>query len=122
MKFKEIEIKEHLEKVKDLSEGFVWVEEDGKYIGQMELTIREFEGKEIGYINLYYLVPEMRGKSKGKKLHNYAKQFFINNKVSEYHLRLAPSNTAAIKFYRKNGMEEVGPEVDGKVIRMKGYL
>ncbi|MBP1969849.1 RimJ/RimL family protein N-acetyltransferase [Virgibacillus natechei] len=153
MKFKEIEIKKHRdkvvefrkdsfkvsfgdtsgfgeeeylhwldEKIKDLSKGFVLVEEDGKYIGQLELTIREFEGKEIGYINLYYLVPEMRGKGKGKELHNYAKQFFDNNKVSEYHLRVAPSNSAAIKFYHKNGMEEVGPEVDGKVIRMKGYL
>ena len=153
MKFKEIEIKKHRdkviefrkdsfkvsfgdtsefaeeeylhwldEKIKDLSKGFVLVEEDGKCIGQLELTIREFEGKEIGYVNLSYLIPEMRGKGKGKELHNYAKLFFDNNKVSEYHLRVAPSNTAAIKFYRKNGMEEVGPEVDGKVIRMKGYL
>lgn len=64
----------------------------------------------------------MRGKGKGKELHNYAKQFFENNKVGEYHLRVPPSNTRAIKFYRRNGMEEVGPEVDGKVIRMKGYL
>lgn len=28
----------------------------------------------------------------------------------------------AVKFYRKIGMEEVGPEIDGKVIRLKGYL
>jgi len=110
------------EKIKDFSKGFVLVVEDGKYIGQLELTIREYEGKEIGYVNLYYLIPTMRGKGKGKELHNYAKQFFENNKVGEYHLRVSPSNTRAIKFYRRNGMEEVGPEVDGKVIRMKGYL
>lgn len=110
------------EKSRDFPKGFVLVEEDGKYIGQLELTISEYEGNDIGYVNLYYLIPEMRGLGKGNELHNHAKQFFENNKVSEYHLRVSPSNTAAIKFYRKIGMQEVGPEVDGKVIRMKGYL
>jgi RimJ/RimL family protein N-acetyltransferase len=110
------------EKIRDFPKGIVLVEEDGKYIGQLELTIRQYECREIGYVNLYYLIPEMRGKGKGKELHNYAKQFFQNNKVSEYHLRVSPSNTAAIKFYLKVGMKEFGPEVDGKVIRMKGYL
>src|SRR5690625_3184191 len=39
------------EKIKDFPKGFVLIKEDGKYIGQLELTIREFEGKEIGYVN-----------------------------------------------------------------------
>lgn len=110
------------EKMKNDPDGLVLVEENGEYIGQLELTIREYQGKTIGYVNLYYLTPEKRGNGKGKELHNYAKQFFKNNKVSEFHLRVSPSNTAAIKFYQKIGMEEVGPEGDGKVIRMKGYL
>jgi len=110
------------ENIRDFPEGFVLVEEAGKYIGQLELSIREHKGNDIGYVNLYYLIPQMRGLGKGKELHNYAKQFFENNKVSEYHLRVSPSNTTAINFYRTLGMEEVGPEVDGKVIRMKGYL
>ncbi|WP_338418771.1 GNAT family N-acetyltransferase [Paraliobacillus zengyii] len=109
-------------KIKDFPEGFVLVEEDGKYIGQLELTIRAYEGIAIGYVNLYYLIPEMRGLGKGKELHDYAKKVFLNNKVSEYHLRVSPSNTTAIKFYHTIGMEEIGPEVDGKVIRLKGYL
>ncbi|MGM8215414.1 GNAT family N-acetyltransferase [Bacillaceae bacterium W0354] len=110
------------EKIRNHPKGFVLVEEDGNYIGQLELTIREYEGNDIGYVNLYYLVPEMRGQGKGQELHNYAKQFFKENKVSEYHLRVSSSNTTAIKFYCKIGMEKVGPEVDGRVIRMKGYL
>lgn len=110
------------EKIREFPKGFVLVEENGKYIGQLELTIRKYEGNEIGYVNLYYLIPEARGLGKGKELHNYAKQFFENNKVSEYHLRVSPSNINAVNFYYKIGMEEVGPEFDGKVIRMKGYL
>ena len=72
---------------------------------------------------MYYLVPKKRGNGKGIELHNYAKQFFKSNEVDEYHLRVSTTNSPAIKFYRKIGMEEVGPEVEGKkVIRMKGNL
>lgn len=110
------------EKIAIFPEGLVLVEEDGELIGQIELSIREYEGRDIGYINLYYLVPEKRGNGLGQALHHYAKQFFKNNHVNEYHLRVSPTNTSAIRFYRKIGMAEVGPEVDGKVIRMKGYL
>jgi ribosomal protein S18 acetylase RimI-like enzyme len=110
------------EKIRNFPGGFVLVKEDGNYIGQLELTIRKYESNDIGYVNLYYLIPEMRRQGKGKELHNYAKQFFENNRVTEYHLRVSPSNTTAIKFYRTIGMEEVGREVDRKVIRMKGYL
>ena len=110
------------EKIAIFPEGFVLVEEDGTLIGQVELSIREYEGKDIGYINLYYLEPEKRGNGRGQALHNYAKQFFKQHRVHEYHLRVSPTNTSARKFYHKIGMVEVGPEVDGKVIRMKGYL
>ncbi|MDQ0160774.1 RimJ/RimL family protein N-acetyltransferase [Alkalibacillus salilacus] len=110
------------EKIKQFPKGFVLAKEDDLYIGQLELTIREYEGYDIGYVHLYYLMPEMRGVGKGTALHNYAKDFFGKYDVSEYHLRVSPSNMAARQFYHKIGMEEVGSEFDGKVIRMKGYL
>ena len=110
------------EKTTDYPDGFVVVEEAGELIGQLELSIREYEGQRIGYVNLYYLAPESRGKGRGKELHAYAKEFFKNRQVKEFHLRVAPTNTSAIKFYHKLGMVELGPEVDGKVIRMKGSL
>lgn len=109
-------------KVTEFPDGFVLVSEHEKYIGQIELTTREYQDRTIGYINLYYLIPEMRGKGKGIKLHRYAEQFFKDNEVNEYHLRVSPSNKAALNFYHKIGMKELGPEVDGKVIRMKGYV
>ena len=110
------------EKSKEFPNGFVLVIEDNKYIGQLELTIREFEGAKIGYVNLFYLTPEMRGIGKGKELVYYAKHFFMDYEVSEYHLRVSPSNSQARKFYRKIGMKEVGSEVNGKVIRMRGRI
>lgn len=110
------------EKIAEFPKGFVLIEEDKEYIGQLELSIREYEGRNIGYVHLYYLIPAKRGQGIGKELQNYARQFFEKNKVSEYHLRVSPTNTAAIKFYRTIGMKETGSEVEGKVIRMRGYL
>lgn len=103
-------------------EGFVLAKEKSKPIGQLELSIREFEGQEIGYVHLYYLVPEKRGKGLGKALHAYTREFFQTKDMTEYHLRVAPSNERALRFYIKNGMEKVREEVDGKVVRMRGRL
>lgn len=110
------------EYIKKFPDGFVLVKEDGKYIGQLELSIREYEGKRIGYVHLYYLIPEMRGRGLGENLTQYALKFFKENLVDEYHLRVSPTNKRAITFYRKSGLEEIGPELDGKVIRMRGSL
>ncbi|WP_101844706.1 GNAT family N-acetyltransferase [Halobacillus sp. Marseille-P3879] len=110
------------QKTNDFPGGFVLVEEDKRYIGQLELSIREYEGKMIGYVHLYYLIPEMRGKGKGKELNEYAIKFFKEHHVSDYHLRVSITNTSAINFYHKIGMREVGLEVEGKVMRMKGYI
>lgn len=41
------------------------VEENGRFIGQLELSIRKYEGRNIGYVHLYYLIPEKRGKGIG---------------------------------------------------------
>ncbi|MDM5222366.1 GNAT family N-acetyltransferase [Peribacillus sp. NJ11] len=84
--------------------GFIVLENE-EPIGQLELTFKEYEGREIGYINLYYSIPEKRGMGLGSLLHDYAINFFKASCVSEYHLRASPSNDHAIAFYRKNGMK-----------------
>lgn len=103
-------------------DGFVLVKEKNQPIGQLELSIREFAGREIGYVHLYYLILEKRGKGIGKALQAYTCDFFQTNNVTEYHLRVAPSNERALRFYIKNGMEKVREEVDGKVVRMRGWV
>lgn len=110
------------EKIAAYPDGFVMVEEEGELVGQLELSIQEYSGKRIGYVNLYYLIPSKRGGGRGKALHAYATKFFLHRQVTEFHLRVAPGNDAARCFYQKIGMEEIGPEVGGKVIRMKGSL
>jgi ribosomal protein S18 acetylase RimI-like enzyme len=119
-------VEEYLDWVKIKSNrypgGFVLVMEDDVPIGQLELTIKEYKGSKVGYVNLYYLIPEKRGMGLGKELHRYALHFFKKYGVKEYHLRVSPTNRNALSFYRKNGMQEVGFELEGKVIRMKGNV
>ncbi|MGW6302642.1 GNAT family N-acetyltransferase [Peribacillus butanolivorans] len=103
-------------------EGLVIVVENGIPIGQLELTIRQYEGKENGYVNLYYLIPEKRGASLGRNLHEYALKFFQNKGVTEYHLRVSPNNLQAVSYYHKNGLNVLKSELDGKVVRMKGIV
>ncbi|WP_339202393.1 GNAT family N-acetyltransferase [Peribacillus sp. FSL P2-0133] len=70
----------------------------------------------------FILLQKKRGEGLGKKLHEYALNFFRNNGVDEYHLRVSPSNKQAIAYYKKNGMLELKSELVGKVIRMKGII
>ncbi|MEY2196835.1 GNAT family N-acetyltransferase [Neobacillus sp. BF23-41] len=100
------------ERVNKFPNGQVIIEEDNLSIGQMELQILEFDGKEIGYVNLFYLTPEYPGKGLGKELIRNAENFFIFRKsnVSEYHLRVAPTNQRAIHLYTKSGVVKLREE------------
>ncbi|WP_010650365.1 GNAT family N-acetyltransferase [Oceanobacillus massiliensis] len=109
-------------KIADFPEGFVMLWDKNKPVGQLELSIKIFDGKEIGYVHLFYLIPEKRGSGLGDELHRYAMQFFRQYGVSEYYLRVAPANKRACGFYQKKGMEKTADEMDGKVIRMRGYV
>jgi ribosomal protein S18 acetylase RimI-like enzyme len=123
---KDFNEKEYLDWVKQRlvknPQGFVLITENELPIGQLELTVKEYEGKVIGYVNLYYLIPEKRGMGLGSLLHDYAIKYFKNNNVSEYHLRVSPTNKQAIAFYTKNGMKPIKTEMDGKVLRMSGNI
>ena len=39
-------------------DGFILLMEKGVPIGQLELTVKDYEDSKIGYVNLYYLIPE----------------------------------------------------------------
>ncbi|MED1096532.1 GNAT family N-acetyltransferase [Bacillus capparidis] len=109
-------------KTKQFPEGFVMVEENGESIGLLEMQVREYNGYQIGYVNLFYLVPKKRGHGAGRYLYEYAIKFFKKERVKEYHLTVSPTNKQAMRFYKKIGMKEIGTEKDGRVIRMKGKI
>lgn len=111
------------ERVLRFPEGQVIVEEEGQSIGQLELQIIMFEGREIGYANLFYLAAGYRGKGRGSDLISYAENFFRKQGVKEYQLRVALDNHRAISLYERSGMHKLQLErLQNSVWRMKKEL
>ncbi|GGD62068.1 GNAT family N-acetyltransferase [Paenibacillus nasutitermitis] len=98
------------DRVNRFPEGLVLVEYNDITIGQIELQILNYEETDIGYVNLFYLMPGYRGKGYGDRLLEYAENFFRNHHVREYHLRVSPSNHVAVKFYEKHGLKKLKEE------------
>lgn len=96
--------------------GLVIVEHDGKPVGQIELQIMRYEKKKIGYVNLFYLISEYRGKGYGTALMRYAENYFRKNKMKKYHLRVTKTNQGAMSFYEKNGFELIRMEEEENVL------
>lgn len=109
-----------IERVNKFPKGQLIIEDKGKPVGQIGLLIEEYNGIDIGYVNLYYLTPEYRNKGLGKELIRYTEEFFRRFNVYEYHLRVSPKNEKAIKFYRRSGMIKLKEE-KGKY-RMRKYI
>lgn len=110
------------ERVNKFPNGQVIIEKDNLPIGQLELQIRDFDGKEIGYVNLFYLIPEYRGKGLGKDLIRYAEDFFRKSNVTEYHLRVSPTNERAIHLYTNSGMVKLREENEKYLVYRMGKL
>jgi ribosomal protein S18 acetylase RimI-like enzyme len=113
----------YLKKIEDRLEkfpgGIVLVEKDGKPVGQVELQIKAFDSKRVGYINLFYLIPEYRGKGYGSKLIAYTEHFFQENNIIEYQLRVSTTNKRAIRFYKKQGFNFLRIEEEDTVPRIR---
>ena len=63
----------------------------------------------LGYVNLYYLIPEMRGIGMSRHLEAYAITFLTSLGLKRARLSVSPTNLRAVKFYEKNGWTDIGP-------------
>ncbi|MDQ8056198.1 GNAT family N-acetyltransferase [Bacillus velezensis] len=75
-------------------DGFMLLFHNGQPIGQLEASIKFYRSQKIGYVHLYYMTEQQRGRECGTKLYQYVRQFF----------------RAALSFYRKKNMVVVGSE------------
>lgn len=66
----------------------------------------------LGYVNLFYLVPEARGRGYGKQLQRYAERFFAAGQVERLYLDVSPTNMVARRFYDSQGWILEGPRRD----------
>lgn len=98
-------IEKHAEKYPD---GALHVWHRGRIIGQLEFSY----SADNGHVNLYYLVPEYRGKGYGILCHEHVANTLIKSGCKTATLRVSPENSRAIKFYEKLGWSDLGIEPD----------
>lgn len=93
------------ERINDFPQGCVhaWITQH--IVGQIESCVRD---NGTGYVNLFYLVPDARGRGWGTQLHDYISHIFASENVKNIRLSVAIQNEQAISFYRKIGWRELG--------------
>jgi RimJ/RimL family protein N-acetyltransferase len=82
----------------------IWREED--LIGQLEFSYTV----KTGHINLYYLRPGYRGRGYGVIAHAHVVRTLLNHGCKTATLRVSPTNTRAIAFYKNIGWMDLGQD------------
>ena len=93
------------QRINDLPRGCVHGWLDGKIVGQIESRIRD-DG--TGYVNLFYLVAESRGRGHGRELHNYVIDMFASLDVELVRLSVSVDNGPALGYYQHLGWNDMG--------------
>ena len=104
------------ERLATLPEGIVHVWRVDAIVGQIEAQIPPALG--TGYVNLFYLVPEVRGSGIGDQLHAYVVSLFSRRSVPSARLSVSPTNARALRYYAKHGWRDLGPRPDHPTVHL----
>lgn len=100
----------YLEKLRkrmaEVPEGNSHVWHGDRVIGQLEMRFAEEPG--MGYVNLFYLLPEWRKRGLGWRLHEHAVDVFSRRGMRAIRLSVSRINEPALAFYRRIGWRRVG--------------
>ena len=99
------------ERIQSLPGSCVHAWSGDSLVGQIEMGRFKSE-PELGYVNLYYLVPGYRNRGLGRQLDQYATGFLRGNGFRRARLNVSPTNQQAMRFYGKNGWRDLGPHPD----------
>ncbi len=89
--------------------GYVMVEKIGGLWDRLRCAPQNSRVGQL-VISLFCLVPALRGTGYGQQLTQYAEGVFRRHGVSEYHLRVSPTNEPALHFYSKCGLVKIREE------------
>jgi ribosomal protein S18 acetylase RimI-like enzyme len=93
-------------RIAEVPEGNCHLWHGDRIIGQTEM--RTSDDPRMGYVNLFYLVPEWRQRGVGRVLHDHAVAVFAARGKRGLRLSVSRSNARAIAFYRRLGWRRVG--------------
>ena len=94
-------------RIAQVPEGNAHLWQGERIVGQTEMRFVEGDPS-VGYVNLFYVVPEFRGRGLGRMLHEHAVAVFRGAGRRTLRLSVSAQNAAAIAFYRKLGWVTVG--------------
>lgn len=104
------------EKAAALAGSVVHVWDGEQIIGQIEMgLVPNIES--VGYVNLFYLTPQYRGRGLGALLEAYAWKYLGALGCTSLRLSASLTNTPAWQFYQRNGWEDLGPRDDDPTVR-----
>lgn len=96
------------QRVEEYPDGHVMALLGSQIIGQLELQIPY--GLDRGYVNLFYVEPEWRRLGFGRRLHEFALQYFRSWEGKWVELHVSATNQPAVRFYQALGYRRVGGE------------
>jgi len=94
-------------KIANLPTGNCHIWQGKNIVGQTEMRI--LDSLDIGYVNLFYLIPDLRAKGHGRELHQHACCVFKGLGMQTMQLSVSPQNKRALRFYEKMGWTSLGP-------------
>ncbi len=87
-------------------------------VGQVEMSRHEGDAT-IGYIHLFYVVPEWRSKGAGPLLEAHAAGFLWRAGCTRLRLSVSETNPRARMFYLRHGWVDIGPRRDQPALRLR---
>ncbi|HSS26349.1 MAG TPA: GNAT family N-acetyltransferase [Usitatibacter sp.] len=94
-------------RIAELPAGNAHLWSGARIVGQAEMRLVE-EDATLGYVNLFYVIPELRRQGLGRLLHRHAVSVFSGQGKRAIRLSVAARNAEALAFYRKLGWRSVG--------------
>jgi GNAT superfamily N-acetyltransferase len=99
------------ERIAQHPRGHVHLWKGDAIVGQLEMAVGNW-GDGRGYVNLFYLVPEVRGTGLGDRLHQYFVDYMRTEGAWIARLRVTASNRRAVAYYTTHGWRDVGTQPD----------
>jgi ribosomal protein S18 acetylase RimI-like enzyme len=84
---------------------------DDEIVGQIEVR-RVPEDPSCAHVGLYYLRADLRGTGLGDELDQYVRDLVRDAGFDFARLRVSPTNTRALAYYRKHGWQDRGADPD----------
>lgn len=101
----------------DNPNGVIHLWKQGEIIGQLEFMLDKNLLRR-GYVNLFYLTPELRGSDAGEIMHKYVCDELKGKKCSGARLSVSETNERAISYYTKYGWQYVEPRKEDPTVHI----